>query len=72
MLVAAPLIGGLLILATSAPLWLLNVVAGVVYALTMPFFALVTAYLYFDARTREALAPEREPAELPPEIGLAG
>ena len=71
-LAVAPLIGGLLILATSAPLWLLNVVAGVVYALTMPFFALVTAYLYFDARTREALAPEREPAELPPEIELAG
>ncbi|MGH3036454.1 MAG: hypothetical protein ACRDMU_04665, partial [Gaiellaceae bacterium] len=71
-LAAAPLIGGLLILATSAPLWLLNVVAGVVYALTMPFFALVTAYLYFDARAWEALAPDPEPAELPPEIGLAG
>ena len=71
-LAAAPLIGGLLILATSAPLWLLNVVAGVVYALTMPFFALVISYLYFDARTREALAPERQPTELPAEIELSG
>ena len=71
-LAAAPLIGGLLILATSAPLWLLNVVAGIVYALTMPFFALVTAYLYFHARTRNELAPARGPAELPPEIELSG
>jgi hypothetical protein len=70
-LVAGPLIGALLILLTSAPLALLNLVAGVVYALAMPFVALTTAYVYFDARVREELAPEPEPAELPAEIQLS-
>jgi len=38
---------------------------------TMPFVALTTAYLYFDARTRDELAPEQDPDELPAEIELA-
>ena len=67
---AGPLLGALLILLTEAPLLLLNIVAGVVYALTMPFVALTTAYVYFDARTREELEPSDEPAELPAEIQL--
>jgi hypothetical protein len=68
-LVAGPLVGALLILLTDAPLALLNVVAGVVYALAVPFVALVTSYVYFDARVREELAPaEDRPAELPAEI----
>ena len=71
MLVAGPLIGALLILVTDAPFWLVNVVAGVVYAVTMPFVALTTAYVYFDARVRDELAAEREPAELPAEIELS-
>ena len=54
-LVAGPLIGVLLILVTDAPFWLVNVVAGVVYAIAMPFVALTTAYVYFDARTRSEL-----------------
>ena len=58
-LAAGPLLGALLIFLTDAPLALLNVVAGVVYALAMPFVALTTAYVYFDARVREELAPER-------------
>jgi hypothetical protein len=41
-----------------------------VYALTMPFVALVTAYMYFDARTRHELEPADEPDELPAEIEL--
>jgi hypothetical protein len=65
---AGPLIGALLILLTDAPLALLNVVAGIVYALTMPFVALTTAYVYFDARTRHELEPADEPDELPAEI----
>jgi hypothetical protein len=69
-LVLGPIVGVLLILLTDAPFWLVNVVAGVVYALTMPFVALTTAYVYFDARARGELAAEREPAELPAEIGL--
>ena len=67
-IVAGPLLGALLILLTDAPLALLNIVAGVVYALTMPFVALVTAYVYFDARTRRELEPAVEPDELPAEI----
>ena len=65
---AGPLLGALLILLTDAPLALLNIVAGIVYALTMPFVALVTAYVYFDARTRHELEPADEPDELPAEI----
>ena len=70
-LVTGPLVGALLIILTDAPLALLNVVAGVVYALAMPFVALVTAYVYFDARTRVELEPE-ELRELPAEIELPG
>jgi hypothetical protein len=66
-----PLVGALLIIATDAPFALLNVVAGVVYALAMPFVALVTAYVYFDARVRHELEPEPEHDELPAEIQLS-
>jgi hypothetical protein len=69
-LVAGPLIGALLILLTDAPLALMNVLAGVVYALAMPFVALLTSYLYFDARARNELGDEGEPDELPAEIAL--
>lgn len=62
-------LGALLILVTAAPLPLLNVVAGIVYVLTIPYVALVTAYVYFDARTRAELAP-RTPDELPAELEL--
>ena len=61
----------LLIFVTDMPLALLNVVAGVVYALAMPFVALVTAYVYFDARARGELEPVDEPSELPAEIELS-
>jgi hypothetical protein len=69
-LILGPLVGGILILATSAPLWLVNVVAGVIYAVTMPFVALTTAYVYFDARVRHDLAGDRAPVQLPAEIDL--
>ncbi|MFL5921159.1 MAG: hypothetical protein ACJ75D_07630 [Gaiellaceae bacterium] len=69
-LVAGPLLGVVLILATAAPFWLVNVVAGIVYALTMPFVALTTAYVYFDARIRTELEGEY-PAQLPAEIELS-
>src|SRR4029077_2699665 len=38
--VIGPILGALLILATDAPFWLVNVVAGVVYSLTMPLVAI--------------------------------
>jgi hypothetical protein len=70
-LAIGPLIGALLIFATDAPLALLNVVAGVVYALAMPFVALATSYAYFDVRVRAELADEAEaPRVLPAEIAL--
>jgi hypothetical protein len=70
-LLLGPLVGALLILATSAPLWLVNVVAGAIYAVTMPFVALTTAYLYFDCRVREELRTEEIGDRLPAETGLS-
>jgi hypothetical protein len=67
---AGPLLGALLIILTDMPFALLNVVAGVVYALAMPFVALVTSYVYFDARARAELAPAAHVAELPAELEL--
>jgi hypothetical protein len=69
--VAGPLIGMLLILATDAPFWLANLVAGLVYMVTMPLVALATAYAYFDTRVRDELAPEVQQGELPAEIELS-
>jgi hypothetical protein len=71
-LAAGPFLGALLILVTDAPLPLLNVVAGIVYALAMPFVAVTTSYVYFDARTRIELEPLAEPDQLPAEIQLSG
>jgi hypothetical protein len=70
-LALGPFVGALLILLTDAPLALLNVVSGIVYALAMPFVAITTAYVYFDARVRAELEPRQAPADLPAEIELA-
>jgi hypothetical protein len=67
---AGPLLGALLIVFTDTPFALLNIVAGIVYALAMPFVALVTAYVYFDARTHAELEPAEKVSELPAEIQL--
>jgi hypothetical protein len=69
-LAAGPVIGALLILATNAPFSLVNVIAGLVYVVAMPFVALATTYTYFDARVREELS-SREPDVLPAEIETA-
>ncbi len=71
-LVSGPLVGAVLILATDAPLALLNLVAGVIYAVAMPFVALTTAYVYFDSRVREVVEREETPTEVPAEIQLSG
>ena len=69
---AGPLLGALLIFIMDAPLATLNLVAGIVYAAALPFVALVTAYVYFDARTHVELEPGVEKQrELPAEIELS-
>jgi hypothetical protein len=70
-LAAGPLLGALLIVVSSSSLALLNLVAGLVYAVALPFVALVTSYVYFDARTRHELEPVDDRAELPAEIPIA-
>ena len=67
-LALGPLLGAVLILLTEAPFGLANLVAGVINALAMPYVALVTTYLYLDARTRLELEPEDERDELPAEL----
>ena len=67
---AGPLLGALLIFVVDAPLATINIVAGIVYAAALPFVALVTAYVYLDARTRVALEPVVDQRELPAEIEL--
>ena len=62
--------GALLILLTGLPLALLNLVAGLVYALAVPFVALTTTYVYVDARVRDELARPEEPEVLPAAIEL--
>ncbi len=66
-LAVGPVLGVLLILLLDAPLALANVVAGIVYAVAIPFVALATVYVYFDARVRDELS-EPEPNVLPAEI----
>ena len=70
-LLAGPFLGALLILVTSAPPAALNLVAGIVHALALPFVALTTSYVYFDARTRYELEATDEPREVPAEIQLS-
>jgi hypothetical protein len=70
-LVSGPLLGALLIFVAEVPLAWLNVVAGLVYAIALPYVGLVTAYAYFDARTRFELEPAERPSELPAEIELS-
>jgi hypothetical protein len=65
-----PLLGALLVFVVAAPLSLLNVVAGLVYAATMPFVGLVTTFVYADARARAELETRAAIDELPAEIAL--
>jgi hypothetical protein len=69
-LLAGPLLGALLIFVSNSSLALLNLVAGIVYAIALPFVALVTCYVYFDARVREELEPSDVRRELPAEISI--
>ena len=65
-----PIAGALMILATSAPFWLVNVIAGLIYTVTMPLVAIMTTYVYFDRRVADELGEPVRP-ELPAEIELS-
>jgi hypothetical protein len=68
---AGPVLGGLLLLGTSASFALVNTIAGLVYALLMPLVGITTTYVYYDAATREQLerdAPRLR--ELPAEVSV--
>ncbi|MEI7760224.1 MAG: hypothetical protein WCJ67_05560 [Thermoleophilia bacterium] len=71
-LLVGPLLGVMLIVGTNMPFVLLDIVAGLVYSVVLPFVALVTAYVYFDARARGETEPADERRELPAEIDLGG
>ena len=71
-LAVGPIVGALLILATSAPFWLANVIAGLIYTVTMPLVAITTAYVYFDRRVADELAEPAGTTQLPAEIELSG
>ncbi|HEX4520271.1 MAG TPA: hypothetical protein VH063_11890 [Gaiellaceae bacterium] len=69
-LVIGPIVGGLVLLATSASFAFVNLVAGIVYAIFMPVVGIATTYVYFDALVREHEAAATSasgvlPAELP-------
>ncbi len=66
-LIAGPLVGAVLILVTEIPLGWLNLIAGVVYGIALPFVAITTTYLYFDVRVRDEVAEEAS-GTLPAEI----
>lgn len=63
-----PILGTGLILATNAPLPLVNVISGLILWAAMPFIALTGAYAYFDARAATELAEPARPDELPEEV----
>jgi hypothetical protein len=56
---------------TTAPLFLLNIVSGIVYAVVLPFVALATVYVYFDMRVRDERADEAAADTLPAEIRVS-
>jgi hypothetical protein len=69
-LLLGPLLGSLLLFATSASFDFVNFVSALVYIETLPFAAITTTYLYFDLAVRRRLAEqERSTADvLPAEI----
>jgi hypothetical protein len=66
--VAGPFLGALLLFA-QAPIALVNLIAGLIYVVAMPFVGLTTTYVYYDTLVRERLAPTTTvPARLPAEL----
>jgi hypothetical protein len=57
-LLAAPLIGIVVLLVTSQSFWIMNVIAGAVNAITLPWLAVVLYLMYTDLDAREAGATD--------------
>jgi hypothetical protein len=64
---AGPVLGAILILVVGAPFGLVNVVAGLVYAVAMPFVGIATTYVYYDTFVRER-QEAKQPSVLPAEV----
>jgi hypothetical protein len=75
-LLLGPLLGVLLLFATSASFNFINLVSGVVYVFVLPYAAIASTYMYFDlrvARQQAEQAGESEdvlPVEVPPSASL--
>ena len=68
-IVAGPLLGALLLFVPGTPIALVNIIAGLIYAVAMPFVGLTTTYVYYDTLVRERLAPTTAaPVRLPAEV----
>jgi len=69
-LLIGPVVGCLLLFATSASFDVVNLVSGIIYVVVLPLAAIVQTYLYFDLRVREKTAPAetRAAAVLPAEL----
>jgi hypothetical protein len=55
-LLLGPFLGALLLLVSDASFDVVNVVAGLVYTVTLPFAAIATTYVYYDLLVRDRLA----------------
>ena len=68
-LVIGPLLGLLLLVASSASFWFVDIVAAVVNVVVLPYAAIATTYLYFDLEVRQAHPAARpvRPLTLPAE-----
>jgi hypothetical protein len=59
-LLLGPVVGTLLLLASSASFDFINLVSSVVYAVVLPYVAIATTYLYFDLSLAEELGGEED------------
>ena len=69
-LALGPFLGALLLLLSDASFNFVNLLASLIYAVTLPFVAIATTYLYFDLTVRERLEVEATDSSgiLPAEI----
>jgi hypothetical protein len=64
-LLLGPLLGAILLFATSASFNFVNLISSLVYVFALPFVAIATTYLYFDLELEKGEQPEREAVAVP-------